>query len=267
MDFVDNDHIRSVLFEISNNKILPNFRNLNSNQINYKNNKDIVTSVDIEVENYLKKTLPKFLKNSLFIGEEIYTHDPKILNYYNQNQYCWTVDPIDGTLNFVKGKEEFAVMIALTFSSQIIQSWIYKPITQELMYAKINNGTFLNNKKITINNFNSVPNSVGSISSKYWDKDIEGKIKLLKNNFKKINSYGSIGCEYFDIVLGKRDFVILSKLSPWDHLPGVLLVREAGGHDSHFDNLSYKFNQKSANLIVSSSRNLNMQIINKIKEL
>ena len=38
MEFVDNYRIRSVLFEISNNKILPNFRNLNSNQINYKNN-------------------------------------------------------------------------------------------------------------------------------------------------------------------------------------------------------------------------------------
>ena len=101
MEYVDNDHIRSVLFEISNNQILPNFRNLNSNQINYKNNKDIVTSVDIEVENYLKKTLPQFLKNSYFIGEEIYTHNPGILKYYNQNRYCWTVDPIDGTLNFV----------------------------------------------------------------------------------------------------------------------------------------------------------------------
>ena len=267
MEFVDNDHIRSVLFEISNNQILPNFRNLNTNQINYKNNKDIVTSLDIEVENYLKKILPQFLKNSLFIGEEIYTYNPKILDYYNHNQYCWTVDPIDGTLNFVKGKEKFAIMVALTFSNQIIQSWIYKPITQEFMYAKLNNGTFLNDKKITINNFNSISNSVGSISSKYWDKDIEKKIILLKNNFKEINSYGSIGCEYFDIVLGKRDFVILSKLSPWDHLTGVLLVREAGGNDSHFNNLSYKFNKKSNNLIVSSSRKLNIEIINKIKEL
>ena len=273
MKFVDNDQIRSVLIEISKKIILPNFRNLNSNQINYKNNKDIderasiVTSVDIEVEKHLKKILPQFLKNSHFIGEEIYTHNPEILDYYNQKKYCWTVDPIDGTLNFVKGKELFAVMVALTFSNQIIQSWIYKPITEEFMYAKLNQGSYLNNKKITINNFNSISNSVGSISSKYWDKDIEKKIKLLKNNFKDITSYGSIGCEYFDIVLGKRDFVILSKLSPWDHLSGVLLVREAGGNDSHFNNLSYKFNQKSNNLIVSSSRKLNIEIINKIKEL
>jgi len=59
----------------------------------------------------------------------------------------------------------------------------------------------------------------------------------------------------------------LSKLSPWDHLSGVLLVREAGGNDSHFNNMSYKFNEKSNNLIVSSSRKLNIEIINKIKEL
>ena len=70
MEYVDNEQIRSVLFEISNNKILPNFRNLNSNQINYKNNKDIVTSVDIEVENCLKKILPQSIKNSHFIGEK-----------------------------------------------------------------------------------------------------------------------------------------------------------------------------------------------------
>ena len=56
MEFVDNDQIRSILFEISKKIILPNFRNLNSNQINYKNNKDIderasiVTSVDIELK-------------------------------------------------------------------------------------------------------------------------------------------------------------------------------------------------------------------------
>jgi Archaeal fructose-1,6-bisphosphatase and related enzymes of inositol monophosphatase family len=133
------------------------------------------------------------------------------------------------------------------------------------MYAKYNDGTYYNDKKIIINKSNTVMDSIGSVSSKYWDKDIENKIILLKNCFKKINSYGSIGCEYFDIVLGKRDFAILSKLSPWDHLSGVLMVREAGGCDSHFDKLNYKFNKKCKNLIVSNSRKLNMEIINKIE--
>jgi len=267
MCIIDNEKIKSILYSISNEKLLPNFKNLKSDQIKYKNNKDIVTSLDIEIENSLKEILPKLIKNSNFIGEEIYTYKPQILNYYNQAQYCWTVDPIDGTLNFVRGKENFAIMIALTYGSKIIQSWIYKPITQEFMYSIYNKGTYLDNKRIKINKSSSIANSIGSISTKYWNKNIEDKIKLLKNCFKSINSYGSIGCEYFDIALGKRDFTLLSKLSPWDHLPGVLVVREAGGHDSHFDNKPYTFNRKYENLIVSNSRELNLEIINKLKEI
>ena len=267
MHLVDNEEVKSILYSISKEKLLPNFKNLKPDQIKYKNNKDIVTSIDIEIENTLKKILPQFIKNSNFVGEEIYIHNPKILNFYNQEQYCWTVDPIDGTSNFVRGNEKFAIMIALTFGTKIIQSWIYKPITEEFMYSAYNQGTFLDNKKIKINKFSSISNSIGSVSSKYWQKDIENKIKKLKNFFNNVSSYGSIGCEYFDIALGKRDFALLSKLSPWDHLPGILIVREAGGNDSHFDNMPYIFNQKYENLIVSNSRELNLEIINKLKEI
>ena len=47
--------------------------------------------------------------------------------------------------------------------------------------------------------------------------------------FNKVDSYGCIGFEYVDIVKGLRNFSILSKLSPWDHIPGILLVKESGG--------------------------------------
>ena len=38
---------------------------------------------------------------------------------------------------------------------------------------------------------------------------------------------------------GIRNFTILSKLSPWDHLPGILLVKESGGYIKHFDESLY----------------------------
>ena len=267
MYFIDNDKIYDLFYEVSKKFIIPNFKNLKSNQINYKNNTEIVTLIDIEVETYLQKKLINFINNSYFVGEEIYTNNKNIIDFYKQKQYCWTVDPIDGTSNYVKGKENFAIMIALTYSSTIIQSWIYKPITEQFFYSKLDEGAYLNSKKIKIKKSNSMTEAIGSISTKYWDINLDNKIKILKNNFKQIDHYGSIGCEYIDIVLGKRDFTILSKLSPWDHLPGVLMVREAGGYDSHFDGYRYLFNQISKNLIVSSSKNLNNEIINKIKEI
>ena len=110
-----------------------------------------------------------------------------------------------------------------------------------------------------------IENAVGSISTKYWE-DIENeKLVKIKDKFLNINSYGSIGCEYFDIALGKRDFALLSRLYPWDHIPGVFIVRQSGGHDCHFDKKEYKFYEDSRNLIVSNSKSLNYDILNLIE--
>ena len=262
---VNVDDIREILYNISNKIILPSFGNLSNNQISYKSGKDIVTEIDIKVEKELYSHLSKMIKNSNFVGEETYSKDPSILNYYLSDNYCWTVDPIDGTSNFAKSKERFAVMVSLTKKRQIIQSFIYKPIGEEFMFAD-KTGTFFNNKKIKLSANKSIEQSIGSISTKYWDDNRKEKLVAIKDKFKNISSYGSIGCEYFDIVCGIRDFALLSRLYPWDHIPGVFIVRQAGGHDCHFNKLEYKFYENLNNLVVSSSKNLNYEILNLIGE-
>jgi fructose-1,6-bisphosphatase/inositol monophosphatase family enzyme len=256
--------LKEILYNISKNIILPSFGKLKQNQISYKNGKDIVTDIDISVEKELNNILPTLIKNSNFIGEESYAKNNNILNYYLSEEYCWTVDPIDGTNNFAKSEERFAVMVALTNSSKIIQSFIYKPLSEDFMHAD-HSGTYLNNDKISLNKKINIKNAIGSISTKYWDENKYEKIISIKNKFANINSYGSIGCEYFDIALGKRDFALLSRLYPWDHIPGVFIVRQSGGHDCHFDKKEYKFYKDSKNLIVSNSKDLNYDILNLIK--
>ena len=64
---------------------------------------------------------------------------------------------------------------------------------------------------------------------------------------------------------GLRDFAILSKLSPWDHLPGILIAREAGAVDMYFDQGKYNFLSQKQNLIVASNKILNNKILNLIK--
>ena len=258
---VDPNNLKEILHNISKKIIVPSFGNIRSNQNSYKNEKDIVTEIDFAVELELSISLPKLIKNANFIGEEIYAKNPSILKYYLSDNFCWTVDPIDGTSNFVKSKDRFAVMVALTKNKKILQSFIYKPITEEFMYAD-STATYLNNKNIKLNKYTEIENSIGSISTKYWDENKKTKLLAIKDNFKNINSYGSIGCEYFDIALGKRDFALLSRLHPWDHIPGVFIVRQAGGHDCHFDKLEYKFYNNSNNLIVSNSKKLNYEILN-----
>ena len=262
---INPNDIREILFNVSKNVIIPSFGNLAKKQISYKNGLDIVTDIDIAVEQDLSNKLSKLIKNSNFIGEEIYSKNPSILKYYLSDKYCWTVDPIDGTNNFAKSKERFAVMVALTKKKKIIQSFIYKPMTNDFMYAD-QAGTFYNDKKITLKKESLIENAVGSISNKYWEDSIKSKILSMKDKFGEINSYGSIGCEYFDIALGLRDFTLLSRLYPWDHIPGVYIVRKSGGHDFHFDKIQYKFYENSKNLIVSNSEILSKKILKLIKE-
>lgn len=262
---VNPSDIREILFNASKNIIIPSFGNLSKKQISYKNGIDIVTDIDLQVEKKLKFQLSKLIKKSNFIGEEIYFKDPSILKYYLSNEYCWTVDPIDGTNNFAKSNENFAVMIALTKNKKIIQSFIYKPISDSFIFAN-KYGTFFEEKKIYAQKNITIEKAIGSISTKYWEDSIKAKINSVKNIFRKINSYGSIGCEYFDMALGLRNFTLLSRLYPWDHIPGIFIVRKAGGHDCHFDKIEYKFYKDSKNLIVSNSKNLSNKILNIIQE-
>ena len=266
MNDIKNEEINNIFYDLSKKFILPKFKNLKNEDVRFKNNRDIVTAVDIEVEENLNKILTSMLPNSLFIGEELYNKKPCILKFYNQNQYCWTADPIDGTNNFVKGRDNFAIMLALTFKEKILQSWIYKPLNSEFSYAINGGGTYINGKKFLINKNTSLFDSIGSISSKYWDGDFNERIINIKKNFKNINSYGSIGLEYIDIIKSIRDFAILSKLSPWDHLPGILMITEAGGSVAHFDNDNYNYITNKNNLIVANSTKLKGEIINLIKE-
>ena len=208
----------------------------------------------------------KILPTSNFIGEEEYSRNENILNFYNEDRYCWTVDPIDGTTNFANGRDKFAIMIALTFKEKILRSWIYKPLEKIMCSAIVNEGAYINNNKIVTKGVNIISETIGSISTKYWEPGFKDKLKIFKNIFKEVNSYRCIGFEYIDIGIGIRNFAILSKLSPWDHIPGILFVREAGGDDIDFDKNKYDFTKKNKNLIVSNSENLNLKILEKLGE-
>ena len=166
---IKQEDIHDICFNISKNIILPKYQNLKEEDIKYKNGSDLVTSADIASEKELKKNLLKIIPSSGFIGEEEYSTNHNILKCYQEDEYCWTVDPIDGTTNFVKGRDKFAIMIALTKKDQILSSWIYKPLENVMSHAIFNEGSFINNKKIKTNGVNNLVKAIGAISPKYCD--------------------------------------------------------------------------------------------------
>ena len=83
MDKIKQEYIREICFDISKEIILPKHKNLKDHDIKLKNGTDLVTSVDIAAEKELKKKLLKIIPNSNFVGEEEYSENKNILNFYS----------------------------------------------------------------------------------------------------------------------------------------------------------------------------------------
>ena len=83
MDNIKQEDIEDICFNVSQNIILPKFKNLSDDDINYKNGSDLVTAADIEEEKQLKKNFLKILTTSNFIGEYEYSRNENILIFYN----------------------------------------------------------------------------------------------------------------------------------------------------------------------------------------
>src|SRR6476620_5049591 len=98
-------------------------------QYQMKNTVDIVTQEDLDSE-------------KLIIGK-IREHFPEH-NIYSEEQgqeqhdspYTWVIDPMDGTINFSKGIEEFAVSISLCLSDEPILAVLYQPVLDKLFVAE-----------------------------------------------------------------------------------------------------------------------------------
>ena len=70
------------------------------------------------------------------------------ISSYDNEEFKWVIDPIDGTANFLHGIPHFAISIALKSNNEIVSGLIYDPIKDEMFYAEKNNGAYLNNKSI-----------------------------------------------------------------------------------------------------------------------
>lgn len=101
-----------------------------------KDERDIVTSTDISVENFLRDRLSKVFPEAGFIVEEGISQ--------RQSGYNFTIDPIDGTKYFAKGVPLFFCQVALLDGDEPVLSFVSQPITKQLFSAIKGRGAYLN---------------------------------------------------------------------------------------------------------------------------
>ena len=112
-------------------------------EVKPKGKDDLVTNLDYEVEKYIISKIQKEYPEFDIVSEEF--NSKKELT-----QNCFTIDPIDGTINFAHKLPFWAIQVSCIKNGETIVAVIYSPRTDELFYAVKNKGAFLNGERINI---------------------------------------------------------------------------------------------------------------------
>ncbi len=178
---------------------------------------DLVTNFDYEIENFIIDEMKKVYPDYDVVSEE-FNSDGKL------TKNCFTIDPIDGTINFANKCPLFAIQIALIKEGITCAAVIYIPRLNEI-YVADDKKAYLNGSEIHVNNL-PVEKSFFEIDGKYRLPAIERMNKFSKHN----RQFGCVAIPYAFVGAGRFGGVIFRNNSVWDYLPGLHIVKMAGGY-------------------------------------
>ncbi|PCJ71282.1 MAG: inositol monophosphatase [Rhodobiaceae bacterium] len=232
---VDFDKVSSAMREVAEQVIMPRFRKLSADQIEEKAKDDFVTVADKEAEELLTPILLDLAPGSIVVGEEATAVNPDLLENVKTDGAVWYVDPIDGTSLFIEGKPDFGTMIAYAEKGEVVQSAIFLPAINELFLAERGAGAFLitaDDETIRLQPRNgpaAVSEARAALYTRHFPSSWDKKLERLRAQVMSAHSAMCSAKEYTDIARGAKDLATYYRMLPWDHAPGSLILREAGG--------------------------------------
>ena len=242
--------------------LIRDFGEIENLQVSSKGPGDFVSSADKRTEKIIIDELLKAYPDYGILSEEVGTINEK------NNNNRWIVDPIDGTSNFLNGIPQFAISIGYEEENKIKNGLIYDPIKNELFFAEVGSGAFLNNSRIRVSKKKKLKNSlIGTggprSSSKIKSEIFKEFIKVSKVVDIPIRKYGSASLNLANVACGRFDGYWERELKYWDIAAGIIIVKEAGGF---IDFLKSEDNgRKKMNLIASNSL-IHDELINTLKK-
>mgnify|MGYP003591541753 FL=1 len=194
-----------------------------------------VTRVDRYIEQLTIDTLRKSYKNHSFLGEEFGYQEGK----GHDADWCWIIDPLDGTLNFINGVPHFCVSIAVQHKGITQHGVIYDPVKDELFSASRGRGAMLNQRRIRVSVKDSLEKTFMGVGHAFRKVRNGEVVSYAKNHFDSLLNVTEAGAQYrrsgsaaLDlayVAAGRFDAYFELGLKPWDIAAGELIVKEAGG--------------------------------------
>jgi myo-inositol-1(or 4)-monophosphatase len=182
----------------------------------------------------------RFPDHGFLVEEDGVEHRP--------SAYCWVLDPIDGTTNFVHGFPFFCVSLALTLENSLLLGIVHNPELKEIYWAVKGQGAFFNGRPIKVSKVAQVSQSLLATGFPY---NIHRTYGLVLKRFEQVMTRaqgirrpGSAALDLCWVARGVMDGFWEQNLKPWDTAAGVIIVTEAGGRITDFSGRPFSIHKK-----------------------
>lgn len=188
--------------------------------------RDVVTEYDRRVQELLMDRLSAAVPGAVFFCEE------------NEQQgdlkaeHVFVIDPIDGTMNFVRGFHHSAISVAYMRSGVIRAASVYNPYAEECFSALAGEGAWCNGRSIHAGALPLSESVVCCGTAPYSPQLADSTFALMKKAFLAsldIRREGSAALDMCSAAAGRAGVYFEPTVSLWDIAAGLLLMQEAGG--------------------------------------
>lgn len=208
---------------------------------------DLVTNVDKETEAFFIAKIRKHYPDDQILGEEGLGDD--VTDFSGR---VWVIDPIDGTLNFVKQHENFCTMLAVYEDGIGQLGFIYEVMKDELLWGGRGLGVYLNEKKLDPLKDLSLETGIISVNTQMFVKNLFHVQEACMASLG-VRMIGCAGIGFKELIKGNQNAYI-SNLQPWDYGPGKVLADELGFITASFDEKTPLNLQHKAYTIVATPK-------------
>jgi myo-inositol-1(or 4)-monophosphatase len=224
-----------------------------------KDGQGFATQADLASEEYLISKLKSLIPGASFIAEE--SGGSAI-----ESDYCWVIDPLDGTTNFAHGLSYFCISVALTYKNEPVFGVIYQPTQQELFYAQKGTGAWLNDKRLRVSEL-PLEKSLMGLGHVYpkgkGQNPLQESMKAIVKQVYAIRHFGAAALDIAHVAAGRLDGSVFTRLKWWDAAAGIVILSEAGGFISDFQGKHY--DSKSQSFIGINTLESHEKLINLLK--
>lgn len=241
-------------------EIMPRFRSLDAADISEKTSAvDLVTQADLLAEQQITAALRERFTSALIVGEEAYEADKSVVPALADAELAFVIDPVDGTFNFAAGFPVFGTILSVTVKGETVAGIIHEPVLGDTITAIKGSGSYLTRKdgtstKLEVADAIDLSQMVGGMSWGHMDEPDRSRIAANLSKIRMTFAFNCSAYEYWMVASGKLHFIGHSKLMPWDHLAGVLIHQEAGGHTAKYDGTPYRPGETTGGIISAPDR-------------